>query len=120
MDVLKKKRLRRQKIKMRIRKKIRGTAERPRLSVFRSNSEIYAQIIDDLTCQTLVAVGSLGFKEETKGKTKIEVSKLMGQKIAQKAIENNITKVVFDRNGYLYHGRIKAFAESAKESGLII
>lgn len=117
MDSIKTKLNRRRKIKLSIRKKIKGTAERPRLSVFRSNTNIYAQIIDDVKGHTLASVTSLNSSDE-KGKTKIEVAKLMGRKIAEKALENNIKIVVFDRNGYLYHGRVKAFAEGAREGGL--
>jgi large subunit ribosomal protein L18 len=108
--------LRRERIKKSIRKKIAGTTERPRLSVFRSNSRIYAQIIDDTTGKTLVSASSLEI-EGTKNAT-VEVAKTVGQKLAEKATTSGISSVVFDRNGYLYHGRIKALAEGAREGGL--
>lgn len=105
----------------RIRKKVSGTEARPRLTVFRSNSQIYAQVIDDVTGKTLVAVSSITkeIKENLKEvKGKIEVSKMIGTAIAKKALEANITAVVFDRNGYRYHGRVKAVADAAREAGL--
>ena len=104
---------RRERIKFSIRKKFSGTTGRPRLSVFRSNSEIYAQIIDDTTQKTVVSVSSL----KEKG-TKTEKAKAVGAAIAGKAKEANITTVVFDRNGFLYHGRVKALADAARENGL--
>lgn len=107
---------RRLRIKRGIRKKISGTAERPRLSVFRSNSGIYAQLIDDTKGVTLVSVST----RELGDKTKLNVanSRQAGVKLAEKAKEAGIETVVFDRNGYLYHGNIKAFAEGAREGGL--
>jgi len=108
--------LRRQRIKKSIRKKIAGTTERPRLSVFRSNSSIYAQIVDDSTGKTLVSASSLEI-EGVKNAT-VEISKSVGQKLAEKATSSGISNVVFDRNGYLYHGRVKALAEGAREGGL--
>lgn len=107
---------RRARIKKSIRKKISGTAERPRLSVFRSNSKIYAQLIDDTTGKTLVSASSLEI--DGKGNATIAISKTVGQKLAEKAVPNGISKVVFDRGGYLYHGRVKALAEGAREGGL--
>ncbi|MEN9447029.1 MAG: hypothetical protein RJA25_319 [Bacteroidota bacterium] len=104
---------RREKIKFRIRKKIVGTTERPRLCVFRSNAEIYAQIIDDETQKTLLSVSSV---KGTGNKT--EKAKAVGTAIADKAKAANITSVVFDRNGFLYHGRVKALADAARENGL--
>jgi large subunit ribosomal protein L18 len=104
---------RREKIKYSIRKKLTGTAARPRLSIFRSNCEIYAQIIDDTTKKTIVSVSSL----KATG-TKTEKAKVVGAAIAEKAKAANITNVVFDRNGFLYHGRVKALADAARESGL--
>ncbi len=95
---------RRNKIKTRIRGKISGTAERPRMSVFRSNKGIYVQLIDDLAGKTLVAASSKGLE----GGTKIEVAARVGSDIAKKALENGISTVVFDRNGYLFHGRVKS------------
>ena len=108
---------RRQKIKTRVRKSVSGTPERPRLSVYRSNTGMYAQIIDDLAGRTLVSASSLKDKKAT-GIPKIEQAKIVGQSIAEKAKAAGIDKVVFDRNGYLYHGRVKALAEAAREAGL--
>ena len=99
----------------RIRKNLSGTKELPRLNVFRSNTNMYAQIIDDETGRTLVSTSSLELKLD---KNNIETAKKVGESIAKKAIEAKITKVVFDRSGYLYHGRIKALAEAAREAGL--
>jgi len=109
---------RRQRIKFRIRKKIKGTPERPRLCVFRSNKEIYAQIIDDTTGRTLVAASSMEKAMRNFKGTKTEKSIAVGKLIAEKALQKGITTVVFDRNGYLYHGRVKALAEAAREGGL--
>lgn len=105
---------RRQRIKWHIRSKISGTAERPRLAVFRSNKSIYAQLIDDVTGTTLAAATSLNGDKATK----IEQSAQVGKAIAAKALEKGITEVVFDRSGYLYHGRVKQLAEGAREGGL--
>lgn len=113
-----KKDYRRMRIKMRIRKVVAGTAERPRLTVFRSNKEIYAQLVDDAEGHTLTAASSREKGITEKKVTKSEQAKLVGQLIAEKAKEAGIENVVFDRNGYLYHGRIKALAESARENGL--
>ncbi len=99
----------------RIRKNLSGTKELPRLNVFRSNTNMYAQIIDDGSGKTLVSTSSLELKLD---KNNIETAKKVGESIAKKAIEAKITEVVFDRSGYLYHGRIKALAESAREAGL--
>ena len=108
---------RRERIKRRVRKSLSGTAERPRLSVFRSNKQIYAQLIDDVAGVTLASAESL--KEEDAQKiNKTEQAKLVGKKIAENASKAGITEVIFDRNGYLYHGRIKALADSAREAGL--
>ncbi len=106
---------RRQRIKWHIRSKISGTAARPRLSVFRSNKSIYAQIVDDATGTTLVAASSL---KEAEKASKAEQSTMVGKAIAAKALEKGITEVVFDRSGYLYHGRVKQLAEGAREGGL--
>ena len=108
---------RRTRIKKRIRKNITGTTETPRLTVFRSNKEIYAQIINDLDGKTLAAASSLGDKA-IKGVSKIEQASLIGKKIAEVASAAGVSTVVFDRNGYLYHGRVKALAEAARENGL--
>lgn len=105
---------RRNKIKTRIRGKISGTPERPRMSVFRSNKGIYVQIIDDLGGRTLCAASSKGIE----GCTKSEQAAKVGEAIAKKAQEMGITTVVFDRNGYLFHGRVKALADAARNSGL--
>jgi len=111
--------VRRKNIKMRIRKKISGTKERPRMSVFRSNKQIYVQLIDDLSGETITSASSKN-KEiaEKKGMTKSEQAKLVGKLIAEKSLEKGVKTVVFDRGGYLYHGRIKLLAESAREGGL--
>lgn len=109
----------RQRRKIRIRKKISGTAERPRLVVFRSNLHMYAQVVDDMTGSTLVAASTLTLsrKGEKAGCNKAG-AEAVGKEIARLAKEKNISKVVFDRNGYLYHGRIKAVADGAREGGL--
>ncbi|NBR13015.1 MAG: 50S ribosomal protein L18 [Flavobacteriales bacterium] len=109
--------LRRAKIKRRIRKKITGTAVTPRLTVFRSNKQIYAQLIDDATGKTLASAGSLKMDDAQKV-AKLNQASIVGKAIAEKAIKAGISTVVFDRNGYLYHGRIKSLADSAREGGL--
>jgi len=109
------KNLRRTRIKRAIRAKIAGTAERPRLSVYRSNSAVYAQLVDDLAGKTLFAATS--YKKD-KVNNNVEAAKTVGLAIAAKAKAAGIEKVVFDRNGYLYHGRIKSLAEGAREGGL--
>ena len=106
---------RRIKIKFRIRKSVNGTAERPRLSVFRSNKQISAQVINDLTGKTLVAASSLGLEKMAK----IDQAKKVGELVAEKAKAAGVESVVFDRNGYLYHGRVKALSEGAREGGLL-
>lgn len=105
------------KIKRRVRKNIHGTPERPRLSVYRSNKEIYAQVIDDVNGVTLASASSREKEISTEG-TKSEVSGLVGKKVAEKAIAAGVETVVFDRNGFIYHGRIKALADGAREGGL--
>ncbi|MBI2058651.1 MAG: 50S ribosomal protein L18 [Nitrospirae bacterium] len=117
-DTLKKdKRARR---KRRIRKNVSGTLERPRLTVYRSHKHIYGQIVDDLTSKTLVAASSL--VQELKGKAKhggnVDAAKKVGALLAKRALEKGVKQVVFDRNGYLYHGRVKALADAAREAGL--
>ena len=112
---------RRLRIKQTIRKRVFGSTERPRFSVYRSLNDIYGQIIDDVTGKTLVALStnSKEIKQEVAAaKTKVEKSTLVGKLLAKKAVEKNISAVVFDRNGYLYHGRVKAFADGAREGGL--
>ena len=110
---------RRLKIKNRIKQSVRGTAERPRLSVFRSNREIYAQVIDDVKGVTLVAASSLSDLKGVEKSNKTEQAKAVGKCLAAKAKEAGVSKVVFDRNGYLYHGRVKSLADAAREEGLI-
>lgn len=109
---------RRQKIRFRIRKKVSGTAERPRLSVFRSNKAIYVQLIDDDNGVTLAAASSREKDIQSKEGNKVEKSKLVGNAIAARALALEISKVVFDRGGNLYHGRVKAVADGAREGGL--
>ena len=110
---------RRQNIRYRIRAKIAGTAQKPRLSVFRSNTEIYVQLIDDDNAATLASASSRDKDIAAQNGTKSEKSKLVGQAIARKAKELGIEKVVFDRGGNLYHGRVKQLAEGAREGGLV-
>ncbi len=109
---------RRDKIRSSIRKKIQGTAERPRLSVFRSNKDIYAQLIDDLNGHTLASVSSREKGLASLSGTKVEKSKAVGSELAKRAVTAGISQVVFDRGGYLYHGRVKALADGAREGGL--
>ena len=105
---------RRIKIKTRIRGKVSGSAERPRMSVFRSNKQIYVQLIDDVAGRTLVSASSKGIEEGTKS----EIAAKVGELVAKKAIEACYTTVVFDRNGYLFHGRVKSLADGARNGGL--
>ena len=105
---------RRNKIKARILGRISGTATRPRMTVFRSNKQIYVQLIDDLAGKTLVATSSKGIEQGTK----IEIAAAVGEAIAKKALEAGINEVVFDRNGYLFHGRVKSLADAARKGGL--
>ncbi|MDD3739429.1 MAG: 50S ribosomal protein L18, partial [Lentimicrobiaceae bacterium] len=109
---------RRNKIKLRVRKKISGTNQRPRMSVFRSNKDIYVQLIDDRTGTTLLSASARHEDIDAQKITKTEKAKLVGKLIAEKAKEAGIDTVVFDRNGYLYHGRIKALADAAREGGI--
>ena len=108
---------RRARIKKRIRKNISGTSSRPRLSVFRSNKQIYAQVIDDVKGVTITSASS-HVKDSAQKINKTEQAKLIGKEIAENALKTGIKEVVFDRNGYLYHGRVKALAESARKNGL--
>jgi large subunit ribosomal protein L18 len=108
---------RRERIKRGIRKRLSGSAERPRLSVYRSNKGIYAQIIDDNTGKTVVSASSISKDFSAKG-NKSEQSKAVGKAVAEKALAVGIKQVVFDRNGYLYHGRVQSLAEGAREAGL--
>ena len=110
--------LRRQRIKYTIRKKISGTAQLPRLSVFRSNKDIYAQMIDDVNGNTLASASSRDKDIAAQKGTKTEKSKMVGEEVAKKAVELGLASCVFDRGGFLYHGRIKAVAEDAREGGL--
>ena len=107
--------------KQRVRRKIQGTADRPRLSVFRSSKQIYAQLIDDTAHRTLVQASSLSLevaKNPKEKKTKVEIGKTVGLALARKATDKGIKKAVFDRGHYLYHGRVKALAQGAREGGL--
>jgi large subunit ribosomal protein L18 len=109
----------RERVHIRIRKKLRGTSERPRLAIFRSTAHIYAQVIDDTKGVTLVAASSTekaGGDKATGGN--IAAAKVIGKRVAERAKENGINKVVFDRGGYIYHGRVKALADAAREAGL--
>lgn len=117
----------RRRRKKRIRKKVSGTSERPRLTVFRSNKHIYAQVIDDTASRSLLALSDLnkdvtvaagGESEEGEGGAKIRQARAVGAAVAKACLDKGIQKVVFDRNGYLYHGRVRALAEAAREAGL--
>ena len=107
----------RRRIHYRVRKNVKGTSSRPRLSVFRSNRSIYCQVIDDLSGNTLVSASSVDAAVPSEG-NKTEIAKAVGKLIAEKALAQNISNVVFDRGGYLYHGRVKALADGAREGGL--
>ncbi|MBR3303027.1 MAG: 50S ribosomal protein L18 [Bacteroidales bacterium] len=111
---------RRQRIRYRIRKVVNGTAERPRMSVFRSNKQIYVQFIDDIKGVTLASASSLdkALAPQTKGKTNIEIAAMVGEAAAKVALEKGINEVAFDRGGYLYHGRVKSLADAARKGGL--
>lgn len=111
---------RRERIKHRIRKIVNGTAERPRMSVFRSNKQIYVQLIDDVNGVTLAAASSMDKEvaEKVAGLNKSQVAALVGKLAAERSIQKGITEVSFDRNGYLYHGRVKMLADAAREGGL--
>ena len=118
MNIRQQARLKRQK---RIRKKIRGTLQRPRLSVFRSARHTYAQIIDDSQGRTLTAASTrdIQLKDESKSENKVAAAKMVGKLIGERALDKGIKQVVFDRNGFLYHGRIKSVSEGAREAGLV-
>lgn len=120
MNVGKKRRQARRKRQVRVRRKVVGTTERPRLSVFRSARHIYAQIIEDTTGKTLVAASTLSreVSEGISGTGNLEAAKAVGAAIAKMALAKDIRQVVFDRNGFLYHGRVKGLADAARESGL--
>lgn len=108
---------RRNNIRFRIRSKVTGTSERPRISIYRSNKAIYAQVIDDVKGITLVSANSLEAPVQKTDK-KVDQSKAVGKLLAERALAENVERVVFDRGGYLYHGRVKALADAARESGL--
>jgi len=120
VNVSKERRVARKKRQVRVRKKVTGSAERPRLCVFRSSKHIYAQIIEDVTGKTLVAASTStkGVPEGIKYSGNVEAAKAVGKQIAEKALAKDIKQVVFDRNGFLYHGRVKALADAAREAGL--
>ena len=109
---------RRDRIRFRIRKTVSGTAERPRLAVFRSNKEIYAQLIDDVSGTTITAASSRDKDISSAKGTKTEVAALVGKAVAEKALKAGVETISFDRGGYLYHGRVKSLAEGAREAGL--
>ena len=111
---------RRRRIHYRIRKHVNGTAEKPRMVVFRSNKQIYVQVVDDEQGKTLVAAASndKGLAAECKGKTGIEAAAIVGKAVAERALQAGITTVCFDRGGYLFHGRVKSLADAAREGGL--
>ena len=111
---------RRQRIKYRIRKRLSGSGERPRMTVYRSNKQIYVQLVDDVSGQTLVSASSKEKEIATQKVNKSDQAKLVGKRLAEKAKEKGIESVVFDRNGYLYHGRVKNLADAARKSGLKI
>jgi len=109
---------RRQRLRFRIRKTVSGTVQRPRLAVFRSNKEIYAQLIDDVSGKTITAASSRDKDIDATKANKVEVAKLVGKAIAEKAVKAGVDTISFDRGGYLYHGRVKSLAEGAREGGL--
>jgi len=118
MNVKNRKEYRRLKIKRKVRKTINGSSDRPRMNVFRSNKQIYVQIIDDLKGHTIVSASSQDESIAGQKVAKVEQAALVGKLIADKAKEAGITEVVFDRNGYLYHGRVKSLADAARKGGL--
>ena len=109
---------RRERLRFRIRKTVSGTSQRPRLAVFRSNKEIYAQIIDDVNGVTITAASTRDKEIDASKSNKIEAANLVGKAIAEKALKAGVESITFDRGGYLYHGRIKSLAEGAREGGL--
>ena len=123
MNSAKRRSLERSRRAARVRKSINGTTERPRLCVKRSINHIYAQVVDDVNGKTLASAGSVGkeFAQKVSGKSlnKTEISKVVGELVAEKAIEKGVKTVVFDRKGYLFHGRVKALAEAARSKGLV-
>ena len=124
MDISKRRLIERKRRAVRVRKKITGTAQRPRLAIRRSINHIYAQLIDDVDGKTIAHMASTGkeIKEKVSGKngiSKTEVSKIVGELIAEKALEKGVSAIIFDRKGYLYHGRVKALAEAVRSKGLV-
>ena len=109
---------RRERLRFRIRKTVSGTSQRPRLAVFRSNKEIYAQLIDDVNGKTITAASSRDKDIDVSKSNKTEAANLVGKAIAKKAIKAGVESIAFDRGGYLYHGRVKSLAEGAREGGL--
>jgi large subunit ribosomal protein L18 len=109
---------RRNRIRLRIRKIVSGTAEKPRMAIFRSNKQIYAQVIDDLAGKTIVSVSSTEKEIAGQAQKRIDQAKVVGKLIAERSLEKGIKEVVFDRGGYLYHGRVKQLADAARENGL--
>jgi large subunit ribosomal protein L18 len=109
---------RRKRIHLRVRNKIKGTAERPRVSVFRSNNEIYCQLVDDVAGHTIASASSREKVFREAKSNKVDTAKLVGKALAERGVNANVSKVVFDRSGYLYHGRVKALADGAREGGL--
>jgi large subunit ribosomal protein L18 len=109
---------RRSSIRKRIRRTIKGTAERPRLSIFRSNKQIYAQLIDDVNGKTLLAASSAEAGADAGKQNKVQQAEAVGKSLAERAVASGVTEVVFDRGGYLYHGRIKSLADGARNAGL--
>ncbi len=120
MNISKERRVARKKRQSRVRKKVTGSVERPRLCVFRTSKHIYAQIIEDVTGNTLAAASTIakGIEDSVKYSGNVEAAKVVGKQIAEKALAKDIKQVVFDRNGFLYHGRLKALADAAREAGL--
>ncbi len=120
MNVAKERRVARKKRQTRVRKKVTGSVERPRLCVFRSSKHIYAQIVEDISGVTLVAASTIskGIDDSVKYSGNVEAAKVVGKQIAERALAKDIKQVVFDRNGFLYHGRVKALADAAREAGL--
>jgi len=118
VNISKERRLARKKRQVRVRKKVTGSVERPRLCVFRSTKHIYAQIIEDVTGMTLASASTVAKGSDDKYGGNVEAAKLVGKQIAEKALAKDIKQVVFDRNGFLYHGRVKALADAAREAGL--
>ena len=109
----------RKKRHARVRGKVSGTKNRPRLSIFRSNTYIYAQLVDDSAGKTLVAASDLSLDKKRKDLSKVDIAKEVGKLLGEKALKNKIKKIVFDRGGYKYHGRVKALADGAREAGLV-